>query len=94
MGCEIFHALKGVLKAKGLSTAVGDEGGFAPVLASNEAALEVIALAVKKAGYKLGKEIFIALDVASSEFYNAKTKKYEFKKSDGSKRNAKQMVEF
>jgi enolase len=92
MGCEIFHALKGVLKAKGLSTAVGDEGGFAPVLASNEAALEVIALAVKKAGYKLGKEIFIALDVASSEFYNAKTKKYEFKKSDGSKRNAKQMV--
>ena len=94
MGCEIFHALKGVLKSKGLSTAVGDEGGFAPVLASNEAALEVIALAVKKAGYKLGKEIFIALDVASSEFYNAKTKKYEFKKSDGSKRNAKQMVEF
>ena len=54
----------------------------------------MIALAVKKAGYKLGKEIFIALDVASSEFYNAKTKKYEFKKSDGSKRNAKQMVEF
>jgi enolase len=94
MGCEIFHALKGVLKSKGLSTAVGDEGGFAPVLASNEAALEVIALAVKKAGYKLGKEIFIALDVASSEFYNAKTKKYEFKKSDGSKRSAKQMVEF
>ncbi len=94
MGCEIFHALKGVLKAKGLSTAVGDEGGFAPVLKSNEAALEVIALAVKKAGYKLGKQVFIALDVASSEFYNSKTKKYEFKKSDGSKRSAKQMVEF
>ena len=74
-----FHALKGVLKAKRLSTAVGDEGGFTPVLASNEAALEVIAQAVKKAGYKLGKEIFIALDVASSEFYNTKTKeKYEF----------------
>ena len=94
MGCEIFHSLKGVLKAKGLSTAVGDEGGFAPVLASNEAALEVIAKAVKNAGYKLGKDIFIALDVASSEFYDSKTKKYIFKKSDGSKRNAKQMVEF
>jgi len=94
MGCEIFHALKSVLKSKGLSTAVGDEGGFAPVLESNEAALEVIAAAVKNAGYKLGKDIFLALDVASSEFYDAKTKKYIFKKSDGSKRNAKQMVEF
>jgi len=94
MGCEIFHALKGVLKGKGLSTAVGDEGGFAPVLESNEAALDVIAEAVKKAGYKLGKEIFIALDVASSEFYDSKARKYVFKKSDGSKRSAKQMVEF
>ena len=94
MGCEIFHALKSVLKSKGLSTAVGDEGGFAPVLESNEAALEVIAAAVKKAGYKLGMEVFFALDVASSEFYDAKTKKYIFKKSDGSKRDAEQMVDF
>ena len=94
MGCEIFHALKSVLKSKGLSTAVGDEGGFAPALESNEAALEVIAQAVKKAGYKLGKDIFFALDVASSEFYDAKSKKYVFGKSDGAKRNAKQMVEF
>jgi enolase len=94
MGCEIFHALKSVLKSKGLSTAVGDEGGFAPVLPSNEAALEVIAIAIKNAGYKLGKDIFFALDVASSEFYDAKTKKYVFKKSDGSKRSAAQMVDY
>ncbi len=94
MGCEIFHELKKVLKAQGLSTGIGDEGGFAPKLASNEAALEAIASAVKGAGYKLGKDIFIALDVASSEFYDAKKKKYVFSKSDGSKKNAKQMVEF
>jgi len=94
MGAEIFHALAKVLKAKKLSTAVGDEGGFAPELASNEAALEVIAKAVKQAGYKLGKEVFIALDVASSEFYNAKTKQYIFKKSDGAKRKAKDMVAY
>ncbi|NDV61977.1 phosphopyruvate hydratase [Puniceicoccales bacterium CK1056] len=94
MGAECFHSLKKELKAKGLSTAVGDEGGFAPVLASNEAALEVIAKAVKSAGYKLGKEIFIALDVASSEFYDAKSKKYVFSKSDGSKRSSKEMVAF
>lgn len=92
MGAEIFHALKGVLKAKNLSTAVGDEGGFAPALDSNEHALEVIAAATKKAGYKLGKEIFIALDVASSEFY--KNSKYVFDKSDGSKKSSKQMVDF
>jgi len=94
MGCEIFHELKKVLKAQGLSTGIGDEGGFAPKLASNEAALEAIAAAVKGAGYKLGKEIFIALDVASSEFYDAKKKKYVFSKSDGSKKNAKEMVAF
>lgn len=94
MGAEVFHALKGVLKGKGLSTAVGDEGGFAPNLESNEAALEVIAAAVKKAGYKFGKEIFIALDPASSEFYDSKAKKYVFKKSDGSKRTAEEMVDF
>jgi enolase len=94
MGAEIFHALKAVLKASKLSTAVGDEGGFAPKLNSNEHALEVIALAVKQAGYKLGEEIFIALDVASSEFFDKTTKKYVFKKSDGSKRNADDMVAF
>lgn len=94
MGCEIFHELKSVLKAKGLSTSIGDEGGFAPKLESNEAALEAIAAAVKNAGYKLGKEIFIALDVAASEFYDAKKKKYVFAKSDGSKKNAKEMVDF
>jgi enolase len=94
MGAEVFHALKGVLKAKGLSTAVGDEGGFAPALDSNEHALEVIAKAVKEAGYKFGKDIFVALDVASSEFYNAKSKKYVFSKSDGTKRSSAQMVDF
>ena len=94
MGAEIFHSLAKVLKANKLSTAVGDEGGFAPELASNEAALEVIAKAVKQAGYKPGKEVFIALDVASSEFYNAKTKQYIFKKSDGAKRKAKDMVAY
>ncbi len=94
MGCEIFHELKKVLKAQGLSTGIGDEGGFAPKLASNEAALEAIASAVKAAGYKLGKEIFIALDVASSEFYDAKKKKYVFAKSDGSKKTAREMVAF
>ncbi|MBC9889307.1 MAG: phosphopyruvate hydratase [Opitutae bacterium] len=94
MGAEIFHALKGVLKAKNLSTAVGDEGGFAPNLASNEAALEVIAASVKKAGYKLGKEIFLALDVASSEFYDGQTERYVFSKSDGSRKNYREMVAF
>ncbi|MBT3481059.1 MAG: phosphopyruvate hydratase, partial [Opitutales bacterium] len=92
MGAEIFHALKSVLKSKNLSTAVGDEGGFAPALDSNEHALEVIAAATKKAGYKLGKDIFIALDVAASEFY--KNKKYVFSKSDGSKKSSAEMVAF
>ena len=92
MGAEIFHALKGVLKSKGLSTAIGDEGGFAPALDSNEHALEVIAQATKKAGYKLGKDIFIALDVAASEFYS--DGKYVFSKSDGSKKSSSQMVDF
>lgn len=92
MGCEIFHALKGVLKGKALSTAIGDEGGFAPKLPSNEAALEVIAAAVKKAGYKMGKDVFIALDVAASEFYDAKKKRYVFSKSDGSEKTAEDMV--
>ena len=94
MGAEVFHTLKGVLKAKGLSTAVGDEGGFAPELASTDEALEVIARAVKTAGYKLGKDIFIAIDVAASEFYDTRKKKYIFKKSDGAVRTAEEMVEF
>ena len=94
MGAEVFHALKAVLKANGLSTAVGDEGGFAPALKNNEHALEVIIAAIKQAGYKPGKEVFIALDPAASEFYDAATKKYVFKKSDGSKRSAAQMIDF
>jgi enolase len=93
-GAEIFHALKGILHDRHLGTAVGDEGGFAPTLKSTEDALEVIAAAVKKAGYKLGKEIFIALDVASSEFYDAKTKQYVFKKSGGRKLTGTQLVSF
>ena len=68
-GVEVFHALKGVLKAKGLSTAVGDEGGFAPDLGSNEEALQTIAEAVEKAGYALGRDIYLGLDVASTEFF-------------------------
>ncbi len=93
-GCEIFHALKSVLKQRGLSTAVGDEGGFAPNLASAADALEAIAAAVKHAGYELGRDIFIALDVASSEFYDAASGKYVFKKSDGASRTAAEMVEY
>ena len=90
---EIFHALKAVLKKKGLSTAVGDEGGFAPKLESAEAALDVIAQAVKDAGYKLGKDIFLALDVAASEFYTG-NETYVFKKSSGQKLSGDEMVEF
>jgi enolase len=91
---EIFHALKGVLKKRGLSTAVGDEGGFAPQLKSTEDAIECILAATKAAGYKAGKQIFLALDVASSEFYDSKKKRYIFKKSDGTKMTADQIVEF
>jgi len=93
-GTEVFHALKSVLKERGLSTAIGDEGGFAPKLESAFDALETIASAVKKAGYKLGKDIFIGLDVASSEFYDAKTKKYVFKKSDGSKKSVDELIAY
>jgi len=93
-GTEVFHALKSVLKGRGLSTAIGDEGGFAPVLNDANDALETIAAAVKKAGFKLGKDIFIALDAASSEFYDAPSKKYIFKKSDGSKRTAEELVAY
>jgi len=96
MGAEVFHTLKKVLKEKGLSTAVGDEGGFAPKLASATAALDAIALAVKTAGYKLGAEadIALALDVAASEFYDKEKKRYIFKKSDGRVLTGEQMVAF
>ena len=91
---EIFHALKAVLKKKGLSTAVGDEGGFAPNLNSAEDAIEAILKATKDAGYRPGKEIFLALDVASSEFYNKSTRKYVFKKSTGEKLTGADLVSF
>jgi len=94
MGTEVFHALKGVLKGKGLSTSVGDEGGFAPKLGSNAEALDVIMEAIKKAGYKPGKEVFIALDPAASEFYDVAKKRYIFKKSDGSVHTAADMAAF
>lgn len=77
-GCEIFHNLKSVLKSKGLNTSVGDEGGFAPNLGSNREALDLIMSAIDKAGYKAGEQIFIALDVAATEFYDSKTQKYTF----------------
>ena len=94
MGAEVFHALKGVLKAEKLSTAVGDEGGFAPALKSNEHALKVISQAIEAAGYTLGKDIFIALDVAASEFYDEKKKRYVFKKSDQSEHTAGELADF
>ncbi|MEN9019882.1 MAG: phosphopyruvate hydratase [Verrucomicrobiales bacterium] len=93
-GTEIFHSLKKVLHDRGLSTAVGDEGGFAPALNSAQDALEAIAQAVEKAGYSLGDDIAIALDVASSEFYSAEENLYVFKKSDGSKRTAAELVDY
>ena len=94
MGAEIFHNLKKVLSSKGYSTAVGDEGGFAPNLKSNEEAIEVILNAVEKAGYVPGEDILLALDPATSEFYNTEEKVYEFKWSDGSRKNDDEMVEF
>ncbi len=92
MGVETFHALKGVLKKRKLNTNVGDEGGFAPNLASNEEALTVILEAIEKAGYKAGEDIVLALDPAASEYFE--NGQYVFKKSDGSKRSAKEMVAF
>src|SRR6056297_487029 len=94
MGSEIFHNLKKVLSSKGYNTSVGDEGGFAPNLKSNEEALEVILTAIEKAGYTPGDEVLIALDPASSEFYDTEKKVYEFKWSDGSVRDADEMVEY
>ena len=93
-GAEVFHSLKKVLHDRGLSTAVGDEGGFAPNLKSADDALGVIALAVEKAGYKLGDDIAIALDVASSEFFDASKNAYVFKKSDGSVKSAEELVAY
>lgn len=93
-GVEVFHNLKSVLKKNGYSTAVGDEGGFAPNLKSNEEALDRVMEAITAAGYKPGEQISIALDPASSEFYDASKKKYVFKKSDKSERTSEQMVTF
>jgi len=93
-GVEVFHALKSVLKDRHLSTAIGDEGGFAPQLGSADDALESIAIAIKKAGYKLGEQIFIALDPAASEFYDSENKVYVFKKSDGSRKTAEELIEY
>src|ERR1700693_2225529 len=93
-GAEIFHTLRGVLKKRGYSTSVGDEGGFAPNLKSNVEALEVVLEAITLAGYTPGDQVGIALDPAASEFYDAKKGKYVFKKSDKSERTSEQMVEF
>lgn len=94
MGAEVFHTLKGVLKKKGYSTSVGDEGGFAPNLKSNDEAIEVILEAIGQAGYKAGKEIGLVLDPAASEFYDSQKKAYIFKKSDKSRHSSADMVEF
>ena len=91
MGTEVFHSLKALLKSKGLNTAVGDEGGFAPNLKSNEEALEFIVEAIKKAGYEPGKDVFIALDIASSEFY--KEGKYVFTKSSNESFDSKGLID-
>jgi enolase len=94
MGVEVFHMLKKVLKDKGLSTNVGDEGGFAPNIKSNVEAIEVVLQAIEKAGYKPGVDIFIALDAASSEFYDAQSGMYHFKKSSGEKLTSSQMANY
>jgi enolase len=93
-GAEVFHSLKKILHDMGLNTAVGDEGGFAPTLKSADHALEVISQAVEKAGYKLGKDIAFALDVASSEFFDKKKKKYVFKKSDKRELTSAELVAY
>ncbi|OIO59061.1 MAG: phosphopyruvate hydratase [Verrucomicrobia bacterium CG_4_10_14_3_um_filter_43_23] len=94
MGSEIFYALKHVLKSKHLTTSVGDEGGFAPYLESNEHALEVIADAIGKAGYMLGGDVFIALDVASSEFFDEKKQRYVFSKSTQVEYSAAELIDY
>ncbi|MCG3164872.1 MAG: Enolase [Bacteroidia bacterium] len=94
MGVEVFHHLKNVLKSSKHSTNVGDEGGFAPNLKSNEEAINVVLQAIEKAGYKPGVDIFIAMDAATSEFYDSETKMYHFKKSTGDKLTSSEMVGF
>lgn len=94
MGTEVFHNLKKVLKSKGYSTNVGDEGGFAPNIGSNEEAIETILTAIEKAGYKPGEDIFIAMDAASSEFYDKKTGLYSFKKSSGQQLTSDEMAAY
>lgn len=94
MGTEVFHHLKSVLKKKGMSTNVGDEGGFAPNIASNEEAIETVLQAIEAAGYKPGVDIYIAMDAASTEFYNEETGLYTFKKSSGKQLNSSEMVAY
>ncbi len=94
MGTEVYHHLKNVLTEKGYATAVGDEGGFAPDLSSNEEAVEVILKAIETSGYVPGEDVMLALDPAASEFYNAEEGLYEFKRSDGSRRDSDEMVDF
>jgi enolase len=94
MGVEIFHTLKSVLKKKGYSTNVGDEGGFAPNIKSNQEAIEIVLQSIETAGYRPGEDIFIALDAAASEFYNEETKKYVFKKSTGEQFSSEEMIGF
>lgn len=94
MGVEIFHNLKKVLKAKGYSTNVGDEGGFAPEIKSNEEAIETVLKAIESSGYKPGDQVMIAMDAAASEFYDAKKKKYIFKKSDNKVLSSEEMVDY
>ena len=94
MGTEVFHHLKNVLKKKGMSTNVGDEGGFAPNMKSNEEAIVTVMEAIEKAGYRPGEDIYIAMDAAASEFYNAKEGMYHFKKSTGDKLTSSQMVDY
>jgi enolase len=94
MGTEVFHTLKKVLHDAGLSTNVGDEGGFAPNIKSNEEAIEIVLRAIEKAGFKPGEDIFIAMDAASSEFYDAKANAYTFKKSSGKTLSSAEMVEY
>ena len=93
-GVEIFHALKTVLKKKGYSTNVGDEGGFAPNIQSNEEAIETVLTAIQAAGYKTGTQIMIAMDAANSELWDAKKKKYVFHKSDGKAMSSEELVKF
>ncbi len=94
MGTEVFHNLKNVLKEKGYSTNVGDEGGFAPNIKSNEEAIEIVLQSIEVAGYNPGQDIFIAMDAASSEFYDKKTGLYHFHKSSGQKLTSEEMVDY